>query len=187
MLALKLCRRPSEWPTSCITTSLIAWPRNSSGSLGSFSFSLSFLSLSAPSCPCRRPSYPCRVLLLGVVLLIGVGVGCCGHAPGPARRTASRESWPRRSCRWPSGPGASRWRSWAWIGSQPAGTTSSASGVLPSRGATEPGSPPSPRIAALRAAARRVPGGGTGQAVSLLHRHDRADDLAHGQGDQPRG
>ena len=23
-LALKLCRRPSEWPTSCITTSLMA-------------------------------------------------------------------------------------------------------------------------------------------------------------------
>ena len=33
VLALKLCRRPSEWPTSCMTTSLIAWPRNSSGSL----------------------------------------------------------------------------------------------------------------------------------------------------------
>ena len=32
VLALKLCRRPSEWPTSCITMCLIAWPTNSSGS-----------------------------------------------------------------------------------------------------------------------------------------------------------
>src|SRR5216683_1775059 len=31
VLALKLCRRPRVWPTSCITTYLMAWPTISSG------------------------------------------------------------------------------------------------------------------------------------------------------------
>ena len=55
VLALKLCRRPSEWPTSCITISLIAWPMNSSGSssLGSGFFVRPCPCLSLSLCPCR--------------------------------------------------------------------------------------------------------------------------------------
>ncbi len=76
MLALKLCRRPSEWPTSCITISLIACPINSSGSssLGS-GFFFSTLSLSFSSFFWSGFFVVCR---LGTV--VRLGHGDCGQA-----------------------------------------------------------------------------------------------------------
>ena len=71
VLALKLCRRPSEWPTSCMTISLIAWPTNSSGS----------------------SSLGCGFFLsasLGLSLSLPLSSAALGWSPAAARAIAAR-------------------------------------------------------------------------------------------------
>ena len=76
VLALKLCRRPSEWPTSCITIFLIACPRNSSGS-SSLGWGLFFLGQSLP------PPWP--VPHLGVRPLSAIAMAATAEVALPAR------------------------------------------------------------------------------------------------------
>ena len=142
------------------------------------------------------------LLLLGLVVLLASSFSLlvllrpCPSWPdrrrrlvgqGQARRTASRGTWRRRSCRRSSCP--ARGAAGAGPGSGPSrrGRRRGPSGVAVAAGQVAHRADRRPGARRSRRSARRVPGGGQQLAVSLLRGHDRADHLADRQGDRADG